>query len=182
MKISDEGRALRRVLPTPDASGIIVNIRRMEVSGAESPFLTLNLHFSGDCDNRCPDCHSQSLWNVQEKDRMQLNSVIEKARDMFISSGIVDGLCILGTDNRDKHYATRVLIDVVDNIGMLSIVFTGYDILTAVKCYGYPDYFVTGKYVRGEWHENKSFYRLVEDSSTGALGYSEISLAEYFTR
>ena len=181
MKLSATGRASRRVLPGPDASDIIVNIRRIEVSGAESPFLTLNIHFSGMCDNACPECHSQTLWKAKETDEMKLNTVIEQARDMFIDAGVINGICILGTDNKDKYHATRILIDVADSMGMVSIVFTGYTIMDAVGAYGYPDYFVSGKYVQGEWHENKSFYQLVEDEE-GILGYAEISLAEYFKR
>lgn len=182
MKISAKGRAMRRVLSGPDAADTMVNIRRIEVSGAESSYLTLNLHFSGDCDNHCPECHSQSLWTAEERDRMQLNAVIQKAMDMFLNAGIIDGICILGTDNKDKYHATRLLVDIADNIGMVSIVFTGYDLGTAMKCYGHPDYFVVGRYSKGEWHENKAFYRLEEDESTGVLFYAEISLAEYFNR
>lgn len=181
MKLSANGREHRRVLPVPNAADIIVNIRRIEVSGAESPFLTLNVHFTGMCDNACPDCHSRSLWTVKEQDRMQLNLVIEQARNMFIEAGIIDGLCILGTDNRDKYDATRILVDIADNMDMVSIVFTGYDLMTAVKSYGYPDYYVIGRYVKGGWHENKTFYQLVEDEE-GNLAYAEISLTEYFER
>ena len=103
---------------------------------------------------------------------------MREAIQYFIDSGIIDGICIMGTDNPDKYEATKILVDFAANIGMRSIVFTGYDLMTAIRCYGYADYFVVGKYHKGEWHENKSFYKLLE-SESGDLLYTEISMHEY---
>lgn len=163
-------------LPKNRGSGIIVNVRRMEVSCLESPFVLLNINFSGMCDNQCLDCHSQALWEVLETDKISIEVILDTMEKSY-GAGIIDGICIMGTDYDQKGQPVQIICEKAKEMGMISVVFTGYDSLEeAVIIYGHSDWFVVGSYVSGEWHENKKFYKREKGS------YRETSMDEYFNR
>lgn len=165
----------RRELSESDRA-IIVSIRYETISCAETPFITYNLNYSGQCVNKCINCHSKSLWDTKDTDYKELGAVMDYITTL-LNVGIVNGICILGTDNKDKEESVKVLIAYASASKTNSIVFTGYDIRTAINRYGYPNYYVCGKYKEGEWHENKKFYKLLQDNVEWF--YAEISLIKY---
>lgn len=162
-------------------SDIIVSVRHMEVSCSESPFVLMDIHFSGMCANTCENCHSKELWTTVEKDYKPLSSIMMEVIKHFEDAELIDGLCIMGTDNQDKSEAVKILVELAKDFGMISIVFTGYDSLfKATECYGRPTYFIVGPYRKGEWQENKRFFK--QDIDNRNLTYTEMSAQEYFSQ
>lgn len=104
---------------------------------------------------------------------------MEKILELFEEAGLINGVCIMGTDNKEKVESVKILIDFCRACGMCSVVFTGYDLATAHAVYGIPDAFVCGAYHDGEWHENKRFYLLVDVGDEGDA-YEEITVDQYF--
>lgn len=150
-------------------------LRALGISGLESPYLTANLDFSGPCENKCPGCHSKALWNTVESDRITVGEILVKIDYLYSERNIIEGVCILGTDNPERENASRAITRFCEVLGIPSIVYTGYDICQALE-YGRPSFFVCGTYINREWHSNKRFYRLDQGS------YDEISIHEYFRR
>lgn len=103
---------------------------------------------------------------------------MRRMHELFTKMGIINGICILGTDNAEKAHHAELLIDFARSCGMHAIVFTGYDIDKALRSYPGADVFVCGRYRSGEWHENKRIYILTEEDDFEGT-YTEISLDAY---
>jgi len=164
-------------LHTPSDGGIIANIRHMDVSCLESPYTTVNIHFSGPCDNGCELCHSKDLYEVKQEDHTYIKDVLSFIEERQ-ESGLINGICILGTDNHEKIEAVNALLRFADEKGLVSVLYTGYSMEKARKKYGAPTWIIAGPYVSGEWHENKRFYVRIGESSP--YKYIEKSHSEFF--
>ena len=152
----------------------ITYVRSIDVSCAESPYVLLNIHFTGPCDISCPECHSRALWCEEETDRVGLKDLMSTITN-YHKAGIIEGICIMGTDGPSKKMLSPYLVRFARASGMKTVVFVGADIHIPMSHYGRPDYFVTGPYEGGEWHTHKKFYM----KNSGE--YIEISMQRYFT-
>lgn len=152
----------------------IAYVRSIEVSCTESPYVLLSIHFTGPCDISCQDCHSRALWVEKDTDRTTLSQIMNTILH-YHEAGVIDGICILGTDGTSKKLLSPHLVRFARARGLKTVVFAGADIDIAMAHYGRPDYFVSGPYRSGEWHESKAFY--VKEGT----GYREISMQQYFT-
>lgn len=153
--------------------GRMVNIRQMNISFAETPFRSYNLNFTGPCALECPGCHSKALWRVKRKDRKSLTEVVENLL-MLRDVGLVNSICILGTDHHSKEKPVRMLVDISRSEGIISVIYSGYGKDEAIRRYGKADYYVCGPYRSGEWYESKHFYRREKGS------YVELSKDDFF--
>jgi hypothetical protein len=160
-------------------SDIIANIRHIDVSGMESPYITANIHFSGPCRVDCKDCHSRELFKVVPEDNVKVKEVIDMIGSMN-ELGLIQGVCILGTDNHKKEEAVRSITNWARSKNLLSILYTGYDIRRAIKHYGETDWIVAGPYVGEEWYHNKQFYMMV--TKDDRISYTQVTKDKYFER
>jgi hypothetical protein len=163
------------LLPGTD-DDIMINIRHIDISGLESPYMTANLHFSGQCAFRCPDCHSSALNKVEPGDKQSLSSVLAKIKE-FQEASLIHGVCIMGTDSEEKRSAVERIIRFALCNDLVSVVYTGYDLYPAIWNYGPANWFVCGRYLGGEWHEHKEFYERVD---LGKRFYDQRTMEAYF--
>ena len=155
----------------------IFTVRQTSISCAESPFVTLNINFSGPCEHKCKECHSKALWEVKSTDNILLRDLMDHLKELQ-EFGIINGLCILGTDNPEKEDAVKTLIESCIGLNIPSVVYTGYHITEAVKRYGLADYYICGPYITGEWSDNKEFYALTDNGEE--IGYAKMSKENYY--
>jgi len=159
-----------------EGDGIIANIRHMDISGNESPYLTANIHFSGQCVVNCRDCHSNALFRTALDDKRNIQDVLGWIKDQY-KLGLIQGICILGTDTVEKERALPPLYAFAKYHELLTIVYTGYVLSKAIWSYGVPDWYICGPYVGGEWYQGKTFYKYV--SEQGGF-YRNVPREEYF--
>lgn len=152
----------------------LLPVRHYDISYQESRFASLNLHFSGDCVNHCPHCHSKALWHQRPSDLISIRQLCSVMVENTCS-GIAEALGILGTDYIGKGSDIRDLVGFARRIGMIVIVFTGLNRETAIATYD-ADFIVCGPYRGGAWFDHKVFLEMTRN------GYREISRGEYFKR
>lgn len=162
--------------------GAIITVRAIELSFAESPYTGVCLHFSGPCAFTCVNCHSEALWKVQDHDTMTVNTLIGHLRERYLSTKLVEAVCLMGTDGESKFKAAPHLLHLVREMGIVGIVYTGYELERGRILYGAYDYYVCGPYREGEWQDNKRFYRRREEITSGEREYEEITYNQYFER
>jgi pyruvate-formate lyase-activating enzyme len=157
----------------------ILYVRLIEVSFAETPLPALAVHFSGACAHRCSGCHSKALWEIQKEDAITLGYFLETLEKRIgESQGLLRSVVLLGTDSISKTIAGAPFVTWARRNGIQSVIYTGYHLRSAIKMYTYPDLFVCGPYVKGEWSDNKRFYQIT--TREGTERYREISKEQYF--
>jgi len=159
---------------------ILITVRRTEVSCLESPYVLYNVHFSGACQIQCRDCHSKALWESLPEDRTDLNTLLTDILKQY-KAGLTEGIGLMGTDTSVKEVSFQI-VNFAHRLGLVTVVYSGYDFESARVRYGSPDFYVCGPYRHGEWWESKTFHRRTFDNEGKPTGYEKISRDEYFTR
>ena len=178
--ITDDQRPAETILLDLLGSDIMIDVRRTGVSCLESPYVLQNIHFSGPCALSCPECHSKQLWTVEPTDQVNLHMLVREILRLR-DARIIEGVGLMGADSPSKRKSAPLLTYIARLFGLVSVVYTGYDIDEAKTRLGNPDFFVCGPYVSGDWDTNKKFYMLT-GADQKVLHYTEITKTKYFDR